>query len=349
MAGCRSKPAAGKEHGVVAQLETEYLVIGAGAAGSVLGYLLRQENRDVLMLELYDARKKDKLCGGILSDSGVLHIEEVYGKGSLAELAPFRPRRFVHRAFDKEYEVELELVTMPRKRLDDWLLARYLEKGGTILDRVRLDAVDIDSRVATATDLRTRDTLRIAFGEIIGADGAASGLRRILCGRNQRVVASIEGRAAPVSDDIVFHYNVGYAGYCWHIPTGEGALVGCGAYGATASECRAWLAKFCTELGIEPTGLRGAPIPTGDDIVLAPANGAWLVGDAAGLILPRNSGGLHLALGSARRLASSLLGGPAYEEAMRPLAESIGHDANRVDRHYFEVILAIVKLGDSIA
>ena len=329
----------------VRELETRYLVVGAGAAGSSFGYLLRREGCDVLALELREARGKSKLCGGILGEAATSHLRAIYGNEAISELAPFRPQRVVKRVLGCEVEWDESLVAMPRKRLDDWLLERYLGEGGALLDRVRLDAVDMATRIATAYDLRTHDTLRISFDAIIGADGATSALRRILCGRGQRFIATVEGSVARVDDDIIFAYKPGCEGYCWYIPTGDGANVGCGAYGCSAQECRSWLAEFCAESGFEPTSLRGAPIPTGDDVLLAPAEGAWLVGDAAGLIMPFNSGGIHLAFSSARRLAASLLGGPSYRESMSQTVERIGHDAEHVRDFYFRTALYIVKKG----
>ena len=46
--------------------ETDILVVGAGAAGASLGYLLKQAGKDVLLLEMLDAKKKNKLCAGII-------------------------------------------------------------------------------------------------------------------------------------------------------------------------------------------------------------------------------------------------------------------------------------------
>ena len=40
------------------------LIVGAGLAGASLGFLLRKAGDDVLLLELLDAKEKNKLCGG---------------------------------------------------------------------------------------------------------------------------------------------------------------------------------------------------------------------------------------------------------------------------------------------
>ena len=232
------------------------------------------------------------------------------------------------------------------KRAASFSTACYLEIGGTLLDRIRIEAIDMEAHLATATDLRTEDTLRIGFGAIIGADGAASTVRRILCGRKQRTIPSIQANQEPCGDEIIFDIKHDNPGYCWYIPAGESANIGCCAYGVNAKELRAWLAGFCDEYGFEPSALRGAPIPTGDDIVLAPAQDAWLVGDAAGLIDSPTSGGIHHALGSACVLASSLLGGPSYEDVMRATVEEIEEEARRIHMVYQHMVLAIAQKGE---
>lgn len=59
---------------------TDILVVGAGAAGASLGYLLKQAGRDVLMLEMLDARKKNKLCAGILEHRAEEAFYSIFGR-----------------------------------------------------------------------------------------------------------------------------------------------------------------------------------------------------------------------------------------------------------------------------
>ena len=42
------------------EYKCDILIIGAGLAGSILGFLLRMSGKDVLMVELLDAKEKDK-------------------------------------------------------------------------------------------------------------------------------------------------------------------------------------------------------------------------------------------------------------------------------------------------
>ena len=70
----------------VKSVRAEVLIVGAGLAGCVLAWLLRQAGHDVLVVELCDLREKDKLCGGILAVEVVRMIEDIYGVGPQVSL-----------------------------------------------------------------------------------------------------------------------------------------------------------------------------------------------------------------------------------------------------------------------
>ena len=175
------------------ELRVEYLVVGAGAAGCTLGYLLRQAGADVLLLEICDLATKDKLCGGALGTEAVEYTKDIYGEQAFEELNAGRSPFLVRRMLDYAHTTSCGFATITRKRFDDWLLAQYVAAGGKTLDRIRLDSVDPTSHLAICTDLRTRETLRITYSTIVGADGASSAVRRLLTGRKQRIVVSVQG------------------------------------------------------------------------------------------------------------------------------------------------------------
>ena len=327
------------------RLNTEFLIVGAGAAGCTLAWLLRQAGRDVLVIELHDTRSKDKLCGGALGDDGLRAIEDIFGKDALTELSPTYPPCLRSRCLDRETVCDLPFATLPRKRLDDWLLARCIAAGAEIRDLTRLESIDEKARMATCEDLRDNCSMQIGYDTLIGADGAASSVRRLLTGHGQRLAVAVEGTAPLAGDDIVLEYSPARLGYCWYIPTDTAANAGCMLYEGAAADCREWLGSFCGELGVPLSNLRGAPIPTGDDVLLRVGENAFLAGDAAGLVRPCDGGGISYALLSARNLASSLLGGTPYEEAMRPLVEDIARTAVKRKSWFFCTALQIASQG----
>ena len=329
-------------------VEIDYLVVGAGVAGCTLGYLLRQAGASVMLVDLRDLAKKDKLCGGVLSVGALQLLRGVYGAGALEELGLFWPEYHVSRFGDHQLTRAVEYATVSRKVLDTWLLERYLSTGGIVHDRLRVDAIDAQEHLMTLADLRTRKGVRLSYGTLVGADGATSAVRRLLAGRRQRTIVSVEGYVPRAGADVIFCYRPARVGYCWYIPTNNEANVGCCCYDAGARTCREWLAEFCSEMGLDPTDVRGAPIPTGDDVLLSAADGVWLAGDAAGLITPSVSGGIHYALASAIALARSLGGGTPYEKIMADGVERIRSEAAAVTSSYRLRLLAIARKGSPV-
>ena len=94
--------------------------------------------------------------------------------------------------------------------------------------------------------------------------------------------------------------------------------------------------SLCRGLQIEePRCVRGAAIPTGDDILLEYGRRTCFVGDAAGLIAASSGAGIELAVTSARQLSESLLNGNSYTEAMKPKTDYIARLAQDAKKSYF--------------
>ena len=59
---------------------TDILIVGAGVGGASLAYLLKRTGRDVLLLEMLDCQKKNKLCAGILEYRAETAFSAIFGK-----------------------------------------------------------------------------------------------------------------------------------------------------------------------------------------------------------------------------------------------------------------------------
>jgi len=56
----------------------DVVIIGAGLSGCTLGYLLRKQNKKILIIEKQRLKKKDKLCGGLLSEKSYNLLKEIF-------------------------------------------------------------------------------------------------------------------------------------------------------------------------------------------------------------------------------------------------------------------------------
>lgn len=379
-------------------IKTDVLVVGAGAAGAALGYLLKNTGTDVLLLEMQDAQKKNKLCAGLLEARAEKAFAAVFGEtADEAGLSPMPVKRVCGRYQDFElfkampkqkatadpdferasthksfgtylrdafrsggkmvirhalgYRLDRDFSyrVLPRKRLDDYILDRYLSLGGKVLDRCTVRSIDEERGVANCVNLVTKETFDIEYQTIVGADGAASIVRRLLDGRKQRTMLALEASVPLNGRDIIVRLTKNADGYCWYIPRGEDATVGC-CYHELREKAgdifRERLASFCAETGVSmPPKLRGALIPEGDDVLLHAGKRAYLLGDAAGLADAFTGGGIHYALLSAKALADALAGGEAYEKTMRPHVDFVKKNADNVGFYYSAARSVIKKMG----
>ena len=261
---------------------TEFLIIGAGAAGSTIGYLLRKAGKDVLALEMLDAQAKNKLCAGLLEPPAERAFFDVFGiTMDEAGLAPqsvtnlhllcgergvtkhlpnmaantemhapeseektnrfggiirdyllrggkTAVRKLLHHALGFREDETVSYRVLPRKRLDDYLLNRYRESGGQLLDRTTICSLDVKAHVAACIDLRTNEKFTVSYKTLIGADGAASIVRRMLTGKMQNTALTLEASVPLVQDETVLEFSQGAKGYSWYVPRGEDATLGCG-------------------------------------------------------------------------------------------------------------------------
>ena len=338
-------------------LEKQYrcktLIVGAGLAGASLGFLFRKSGDDVLLLELLDAKEKDKLCGGLTNDSGVEQFETIFGSNSYDALSPFWPDCIRQRCNGREIRSEAGWRALPRKRLDDYALRRYLEAGGRLMDRTAVRSIDEAEGTAVCDDLRTGERFSVRFDRLVGADGAMSTTRRLTTSRAPRVTIAVEGETPLSGGDVVMDYLAAAIGYSWYIPQGGKANVGCGVFAVPDVDAvhivRKGLTDFCRSMGIPvPRRLRGAPIPTGDDVLLRTGTRTYFIGDAAGLIHNITGAGISYALSSAQLLARSFLDGGSYEEMMRPLVEDATQLARDAKKTQFLTRIFLMRCGTII-
>lgn len=336
----------------------DYLIIGGGAAGCTLGYLLRKAGADVIILERLDAEKKDKLCAGMISRWCREEIIKIFGADAWLSLDA-EPIIFTKEYFGG-HEVTFKedtFHTMPRKSLDDYFLCRYLEVGGQIKDLATVRKINPETNLAECVELRTKKFFHIRFGNLIGADGATSTVRKLITGKKPRISFAMESAIPLIGKEVIFDYLPdGSVGYRWYIPHRKDATVGAVYFFSHtnpnadyAKSCREWLSDFCRSRSISLTQpLRGACLPAGNDVLLRTGEQIYFIGDAAGLIRTPSGEGIPYALMSARKLAESFLGGISYEESMQPFEKRVTNEAANAYSFQFLNNLRVLKRGKQV-
>lgn len=339
--------------GLGASPHADVLIVGAGAAGCTLGYLLASASKDVLIVEREHVGRKDKLCGGVILTTGLRILSQLFGDDEIQGLAGTTSRGM--RALYRGYDATLgtEFFACPRRNLDRFLAERYVCAGGRLVEGADVRVVDEDGHVVLARDTVTGAEVRIAYRTLVGADGASSRIRTLTTGARPQTLISLAGQAPPLPDgSCVLTQRVypGIAGSCWHIPQGAGAIIGCLFLSQPTElgipEQIGRVNAFAEELGLPRPALRGAPVPTGSDICLRSAGGTYYAGDAAGLVAPALAAGIHLALQSGLALAQDLCGGEAYEATMAPAIEGLASEAQNAIWPYLQLGVAAMLANE---
>lgn len=135
---------------------------------------------------------------------------------------------------------------------------------------------------------------------MVGADGIFSQLRKEVTKRQQNKNFALEAYIDKKDTPLQIHFLNHFKGYAWMIPNGKNTILGIGdVYGNVHLKD-----EFITLFHLNEEKIKGAFLPTGDDILLE-RNGVYFIGDAAGLIAPITGEGIYYALLSAYQLSKN--------------------------------------------
>jgi menaquinone-9 beta-reductase len=298
----------------------DVIIVGAGLAGCYLGYLLKKYNYNVVIIEKNDIKTKDKLCGGLLTNKSIEILYDTFLKEDMDELLY---KIDSAKVFSKKYINinNLNLATVKRKDLDNYILQKYIDLGGEIIDNITIDSIDVNKNQVCFNDNV------IEYSYLVGADGVLSLVRKNVFGYKQKMNFALETFVEKQNDDLIINFKDEFKGYIWQIPNKDFVGIGIGdVSGDTDINDKIDMSEY--EI-IEKE--RGAFLPTGNDIKLTFNNNIFFIGDAAGLISPITGEGIYYALMSAKLLAFSINGKKDYIKLSKFLIKEI--KKHRIIKH----------------
>ena len=120
------------------------------------------------------------------------------------------------------------------------------------------------------------------------------------------IYAQVQGPIPETFD--VFIGSIAPSGYAWIIPKGDIANVGLGVRaGKLKGELKDHLQDFCDQLGFEILSWGGGWIPMSGPVKRMVDGNVLSVGDAAGLVMPSNGGGISQAMISGKFAADAIV------------------------------------------
>lgn len=314
----------------MSDFSTEIAIVGAGPAGAHLASRLASEGRDVTLFDPKGAWEKP--CGGGVPTRAIREFAYLLESSSY-------PRKLVRRItiispLDRRVSLTVDepFAIYSRRVLNGLVLDRAIEAGALFEQAGVTDFSSDDNYWKIQTD--KGQTWRARF--LVGADGAASFVRRRLLGifaKRDLALAfgynvsdeadaghSNDSRAAERgNDEVIVRFPKDFTGYLWAFPRpgvmnfGVASKLG----ERTSHELRALLSEFVSDYYAgrmpEPDRISffGAKIPTLDFAtwkgLQATGEGWALIGDAAGFCDPITGEGIYYAFKSADLLADALL------------------------------------------
>lgn len=319
----------------------QVIVIGAGPAGSACAQRLAEEGLDVLMIERRSIVGNPAQCGECIPNWG-----EVVGTFSnledhtwLYDYFQFPERLKLHnldnmRVFlpsGKAYHFDLDAFAGHRLHFDGYLADKAIHAGAEVQMEEALTRIQHQSKANRDVVITTKG--RYTFDFLIDASGSLAHVGRLRHGDDEdyrpkdqvpTMYAQVQGNVPETFD--VFLGSVAPSGYAWIIPKGPNtANVGLGVRaGYLKGNLKEHLQEFCDELGFEILSWGGGWIPMGGPVKTMVDGSILAVGDAAGLVMPSNGGGISQAIISGCFAAEAILdhlnkGTPlsAYEKRLR--------------------------------
>ena len=294
----------------------DVIIVGAGPAGALLGYLLAQQQFQVLLIE----KKKFpryKPCGGGLTRRALALLP--FDISQIVEDVTTRASLFLSNRILLETTYPDPIITMVmRDKFDAFLMDRALQAGVAFMDETEFrDADRTDGIVRVITTNVTFET-RV----LVGADGVNSRVARILGHRvASRKMTALEGEVYFSDPDILkkfkgsvhFDFGVIPAGYGWIFPKGDHLSTGVLTLRKKIKDMQGYYTSYLERKGFRSgykiKSLRGHLIPYGTgrkNNLAGPCS--LLVGDAAGLSDPITGEGIYYALREAQIAAQVISG-----------------------------------------
>jgi flavin-dependent dehydrogenase len=298
--------------------QVDVVIIGAGPAGTVCGYLLKQAGISTLLVD-HATFPRDKVCGGGLSARSWKMLDELI-PGFKYEYNRVRKIQLtVNEKHRSDFELDIELRLVKRREFDNQLLEVYKSVGGQFQQGgfSRYDETP-DGLVVT---LKSGQQIECKY--LVGADGSASSVRHFLANNHDNGYMILEQyvQKSPANTiELGLSRQYDNMGYYYRFPNSEFDAVGYGDVSVTTDKFR----QVLKQKNIPETKIRGCHMYLGNDYPLH--DRVILIGDAGGFANRVTFEGIKAAFETARNAAEAIKTGRPFREVNAYLFEKLAKE-----------------------
>jgi len=288
-------------------------IVGAGPAGSYLGYLLAKEGKDVTIIEDHDTVGKPVQCTGIVTHS----IEKFFKLKS--DVVAKRLDKVIAVSKNQKISVNVDEIVMWRDKFDQFVAEMAQDAGARILLNHQFTGLNGKNSIIVKNK-KNGKTKEFKTEAVIGADGPYSSVAKAAgLNSNSKKYIGMQAKVKVKMDTSSFETYFGtdfpdFFGWC--VPESENtARLGIGCF----ENAQQYFYKFLKsrtgkdEIISWESGL----IPLYDPNRQIQKDNIYLIGDAATQVKATTGGGIIPSLKAAQTLCDCIINKKNYDKEFR--------------------------------